>query len=70
MPNERITNIDQIPLFLDVKVFAQILQVSKPTAYRIIQNEKIPTIKISTKIQIRKKDFLNWMVERFEETAC
>lgn len=68
--HETITNLDQIPLIIDVKIFAQLLQVSTPTAYRIIEHEKIPTIKVSRKVQIKKKDLLNWFEIRFGDLAC
>lgn len=60
-----ITDFDELPLVIDVAIFAQLMRVSKPTAYRIIEREKIPTFRVCSKIQIRKKDLMDWLNNLF-----
>lgn len=62
-----ITNFEELPLIIDVNIFAQLMRVSKPTAYRIIEREEIPTFKVCSKIQIRKKDLIEWIDNLFTE---
>ena len=47
---------------------ADILQVSKPTVYRIIRDEEIPTVIISSKMLIYKADFVRWLNDKFKVT--
>lgn len=70
MKEDKITSLEQIPLILDVKFFAKLMQVSIPTAYRLIEREKIPTLSNTTRILIKKKDLLEWLESRFGEMAC
>ena len=44
---------------------ADILQVSKPTVYRIIRDDEIPTVTISSKMLIYKTDFVRWLNDKF-----
>lgn len=47
---------------------ADILQVSKPTVYRIIRDDEIPTVTISSKMLIYKADFVRWLNDKFNVT--
>ena len=64
-----ITNVNQIPLLFDVNILADVMRVSKPTAYRLIEREDIPVYRSASRIVIRKKDFLKWFESRFGNPA-
>ena len=64
-----ITDINQIPLLFDVNMLADVMRVSKPTAYRLIEREEIPVYRSVSRIVIRKKDFLKWFDNRFGNPA-
>ncbi len=64
-----VTSIEQIPIIIDVKFFADFLQVSVPTAYRIIEKENVPFFCTASKKLIRKKDLLEWLEKRFVRIA-
>lgn len=66
-----ISNLNEIPVVITPSQIADILQVSPPTAYRIIKNECIPTIVVSGKIRVYRNDFIKWLKERFNiENDC
>lgn len=60
-----ITDISQIPLYSDIKFFALLIRVSVPTAYKIIEQENIPTHKIVNKKMIKKDELMKWLESKF-----
>jgi excisionase family DNA binding protein len=66
--NSCITSIEEIPMVVTPAQMADILQVSKPTVYRIIRDDEIPTVTISSKMLIYKADFVHWLNDKFKVT--
>ncbi|MBK5108489.1 MAG: helix-turn-helix domain-containing protein [Anaerolineales bacterium] len=46
---------------LTVPEVAEYLKLSKSKTYRMVQQNKIPYVRIGRNVRIRKKDLLNWI---------
>ena len=56
--------------FLTLNEAARILQVSKRTLFRMVQDKKIPALKVGGQWRIRESQFVKWIEGRenaFEE---
>ncbi len=58
--------------FLTLNEAARILQVSKRTLFRMVQDKKIPALKVGGQWRIRESQFVKWIegrenaLERFD----
>lgn len=48
--------------FLTVKQMMQLLNISKTTAYKLINTDSFPAIRIGRSIRIDKKELQNWLL--------
>lgn len=49
-----ITNMDDVPLVISVPELAQILRISRNTAYEIVRSGQIQSVRTGTQIRISK----------------
>lgn len=57
-----ITNLDDVPLVISVPELAQILRISRNTAYEIVRSGQIQSVRTGIQIRISKnalKKYLN-----------
>ena len=54
---------EELPLFLNAKMVAQVLGVSPPSGYELIHQQDFPKLKIGNRIVVPKEKFIQW-VER------
>jgi excisionase family DNA binding protein len=54
-------NIEDYPLILTAKEISEILKVSKPTAYEIMNQVNFPLIRIGRTKRVFRNDFFNWL---------
>ncbi len=50
--------------FLTLNEAARILQVSKRTLFRMVQDKKIPALKVGGQWRIRESQFVKWIEDR------
>jgi len=59
---QRQTDYDALPLVLDVKHIAEIMGISKVSAYQLVHSEGFPKAQIKGRlIRISKKAFFEWL---------
>ena len=51
---DHITSIDDVPLVISVPELAQILRISRNTAYEIVRSGQIPSVRTGVQIRITK----------------
>lgn len=55
------TNYDQLPLILSVKEIAEILCISRNSAYALVRSDQIHSIKIGKQYRVLKDDLIKFI---------
>ena len=55
---------DELPLFLNAKMVAQLLGVSPSSAYELMHEKGFPTLRIGNRLVVPKAEFQSWVKER------
>ena len=53
-------NYDDLPLFLNANLVAQVLGVSISTAYEIMHAPSFPTLRVGSRMVVPKEKFMQW----------
>ena len=51
---------DDLPLFLNAKMVAQVLGVSISTAYELLNDPGFPTLRVGSRMVVPKEKFIQW----------
>ena len=51
---------DDLPLFLNAKMVAQVLGVSISTAYELLNDTGFPTLRVGSRMVVPKEKFIQW----------
>ena len=51
---------DDLPLFLNAKMVAQVLGVSISTAYELFHEPVFPTLRVGSRMVVSKEKFIQW----------
>ena len=63
--NESIyKSYDELPLFLNAKMVAQLLGVSPSSAHERMHERDFPALRIGSRLVVPKVEFQNWVKER------
>ena len=57
-------NYDDLPLFLNANLVAQVLGVSISTAYEVMHEPSFPTLRVGSRMVVPKEQFIQWVNER------
>ncbi len=52
---------DELPLFLNVQMIADLLGVSVSSAYELMHEKGFPALRIGSRLVVPKADFQNWV---------
>ncbi len=52
---------DELPLFLNAKIIAEVLGVSPATSYELLHESGFPSLKIGNRIVVPKEQFIQWV---------
>lgn len=63
MKESTYKSYDDLPLFLNAELVAQVLGISQAGAYDLLHSEDFPVLKIGTRMVVPKEKFRQW-VER------
>ena len=55
---------DELPLFLNAKMVAQLLGVSPSSAYELMHEKGFPSLRIGNRLVVPKAEFQFWVKER------
>ena len=55
---------DDLPLFLNAKMVAQVLGVSISTAYEVMHKPSFPTLRVGSRMVVPKEKFIRWVEEQ------
>ena len=54
---------DDLPLFLNAKMVAQVLGVSISTAYELMHKQSFPVLRVGSRMVVPKEKFIQWVEE-------
>ena len=55
---------DDLPLFLNARMVAQVLGVSISTAYEVMHEPSFPTLRVGSRMGVPKEKFMQWAEEQ------
>ncbi len=55
---------DDLPLFLNANLVAQVLGVSISTAYEVMHEPSFPTLCVGSRMVVPKEKFIQWVEEQ------
>ena len=55
------TNYDELPLFLNAEMVANVLGVSISSAYELMHEASFPTLRVDSRIVVPKEKFIEWV---------
>lgn len=59
-----IRSYDDLPLFLNVNLVAQVLGVSISTAYEVMHGPGFPVLRVGSRMVVPKEKFIQWAEEQ------
>ena len=54
-------NYDELPVFLNARMVADLLGVSQSTAYELMHEKDFPTLQVGSRLVVPRDAFLDWM---------
>ena len=54
---------DELPLFLNAKMVAQVLGVSVSSGYELMHDPDFPTLRVGSRMVVPKEQFIQWVAE-------
>ena len=61
MKKSEYKNYDNLPLFLNANLVAQVLGVSISTAYELMHEKDFPVLKVGSRMVVPKEKFIAWV---------
>ena len=54
---------EELPLFLNAKLVAQVLGISPSSAYELMHESNFPVLKVGNRMVVPKEKFIQWVEE-------
>ena len=64
MKESTYKSYDDLPLFLNAELVAQVLGISQAGAYDLLHSVGFPVLKIGTRMVVPKEKFCKWVEEQ------
>ena len=61
MKTPSIWTYDELPLFLNAKMVAQVLGVSVSSGYELMHDPDFPTLRVGSRMVVPKEQFIQWV---------
>ena len=61
MKETNFKNYDELPLFLNAKMVAQVLGISMAGTYELLHQKDFPVVKIGSRLVVPQEQFLAWV---------
>ena len=63
MKNSIHKSYDELPLFLNANLVAQVLGVSPSSGYELMHEPGFPVLRVGNRLVVPKEQFIQWVVE-------
>ena len=64
MKQSTYQSYDDLPLFLNANLLAQVLGVSISTAYEVMHEPGFPVLRVGSRMVVPKEEFIQWAEEQ------
>ena len=54
---------EELPLFLNAKMVAQVLGIAPSSAYELMHESSFPVLKIGSRMVVPKEKFIQWVTQ-------
>ena len=54
-------NYDELPLFLNAKILAEVLGIAPSSAYELMHEKGFPVLKVGNRLLVEKSKFKEWI---------
>ena len=54
-------NYDELPLFLNAKILAEVLSIAPSSAYELMHEKDFPVLKVGNRLLAEKEKFKEWI---------
>ena len=61
MKTPNMWTYDELPLFLNAKMVAQVLGVSVSSGYELMHDPDFPTLRVGSRMVVPKEQFIQWV---------
>lgn len=61
MIDSKYKSYDDLPLFLNAKMVAEVLGVAPSSAYELMHEKDFPTVKVGTRLVVPRDKFIEWV---------
>lgn len=61
MKKSEFKSYDELPLFLNAELVAQVLGVSPASSYELMHEDGFPTLRIGNRMVVPKEKFIQWV---------
>ena len=61
---------EELPLFLNAKLVAEVLGVSPSSGYELIHEPGFPVLRIGNRMVVPKEQFIQWVQEHTGDASC
>ena len=66
MKKSEFKSYDELPLFFNAELVAQVLGIAPSSAYELMHEERFPVLKIGNRMVVPKEKFIRWVEEHTE----
>ncbi len=63
MKESQYKSYDDLPLFLNAKLVAQVLGIAPSSSYELMHEPEFPTLRIGNRMVVPKEKFIQWVEE-------
>lgn len=63
MKESKYKSYDELPLFLNTELVAQVLGIAPSSAYELMHEDGFPVLKIGNRMVVPKEKFVAWVEE-------
>ena len=70
MKKSEFKSYDDLPLFLNAELVAQVLGVSPASTYELLHEDGFPTLRIGNRMVVPKEKFIQWVEEHTKGGNC
>ena len=61
MKQSKFKSYDDLPLFLNAELVAQVLGIAPSSSYELMREPEFPTLRIGNRIVVPKEKFISWV---------
>ena len=67
MKKSMINNYDELPMFINANLLAELFGVSRASAYELMSEKHFPSFRIGKRIIVSKENLRTWIESRSEK---